>query len=264
MDANKVVLALLLMFTGISSMANSYFFFGQFPLIMVSDSGNFSNFRLGDDDLVIDQKISKKLKRLWSYSDSKHPHPVTGRIAKRYLGCDESLVIEASDGSRGLLATKRMRVFPTTLSEGLTNALDSQGRQLLAMSLQTHKFDSQWSEQLIKRAKVTPIDISHGKESSLVVTVSNETGGKSMMALLIAIPDDRSGYVFSFEEVKIGEASDGEGYAGTAELAMHVDLDGDGVEELILKRTGYESFDFDLLRWDGHQWLGISGGGGGC
>ena len=111
---------------------------------------------------------------------------------------------------------------------------------------------------------MTPIDIFHGKQSAMVVAVSDERGGKSMMAFLIANPDDHGGYVLSFEDVKSGDASDSEGYAGTAELAMHIDLNGDGIEELIIRKTGYETFDFSLLGWDGHQWFDISGGGGGC
>lgn len=53
--------------------------------------------------------------------------------------------------------------------------------------------------------------------------------------------------------------------ASTLEFLDAADLDGDGVPELILRRSGYESYDFEILRFkDGRAEIVYQGSGYGC
>jgi hypothetical protein len=45
---------------------------------------------------------------------------------------------------------------------------------------------------------------------------------------------------------------------------MHLDLDGDGNEELLFEGVHYESFENSLLHLDGREWKDVGGNGGGC
>lgn len=250
--------------------ANNYIFFDQQPLAVVSAKGDFDSFELGksgDDGsrLVIDKRLAASLATLWMYSAQGESQRTKAKVVAGYVGCDHALLVEAEDKDyRGLLSSKRLSRPAAAPSEELARALVGRGRELLSAALRKNKLAPQRIASLLGNVKVTPLAIFPNAPVSLVISASDESNDQSATALLVATPDSRGHVVVSKEIVRVGTAPDSEGYSGITELAAHTDFDGDGVEELLIRQSAYESFGVDLLRWNGSGWESVASNGGGC
>lgn len=250
--------------------ANNYVFFDQQPLAVVSAKGDFESFELGTSDedgsrMVIDKRLAASLGTLWMYPAAGDAQRTKSKVVSGYAGCDHALLVETEDKDyRGLLSSKRLPVASAPLSKASASALQGQGRELLSASLKKHKLSPQRIASLLKNATVTPVVIAPKGPVSLVISASDELNNRTATAFLVATPDARGHHVVSKEDVRTGTASDSEGYAGTMELAAHADFDGDGVQELVVRQSAYESFGVHLWRWSGSEWVSVASNGGGC
>jgi hypothetical protein len=80
-------------------------------------------------------------------------------------------------------------------------------------------------------------------------------------ALLVVAEEGQNGYRPSYAWFHEGV----EAAVEARELVDAADLDGDGLPELVVRTTYYESGDFTILRRTEHGWIAVyRGGGGGC
>lgn len=263
----KAVSLVVAMLVSHSAFAANYIVYNNQPLIMVSDKREFLPFALGSFDdargrYAIDKKVARTIANLWYYDAGREPGQTSAKVEHGYIGCDEGLVVNAGYSGSGFLSTKPLpvKIGPTALPQSLVD----QSRRLFAATLRKYKLSAPLPAGMINKLEVTSVALGRGKREALVMTAKEETPEHSAMAFLIAMPKGPDGYVVSREDVREGSASDSEGYAGYAELALHVDVDGDGIEELLVQRGAYETFDASLLRWQGNAWEEIASNGGGC
>ncbi len=266
----KIFAALSALALCVGAEANNYIFFGQQPLAVVSAKGDFDSFELGtsaDDGsrFVIDKRLAASIGTLWMYATEGDAQKTKAKVVSGYAGCDHALVVETEDTDyRGLLSSKRLRMSSAAPSGASAGALEARGRGLLSAALKKHKLAPRRIASLLKNAIVTPVAVFPKGPVSLVISANDELNDQTATAFVVATPDARGQHVVSKEDVRIGTASDSEGDAGTMELAAHADFDGDGVEELLIRQSAYESFGVDLLRWNGSGWESVASNGGGC
>lgn len=251
----------------------NYVFYGSRPLVIVTAKGEFvplSEADLGrfDDETgreSINKRMAQRVRQLWVYSPSGAPVRVSASIKADYVGCDRSLVIETEYAdSKDLLSTRPIRSTPFGLPDIEQGAMLEQGKRLLARALQEIELTPEWIAELLESATITPVRGHANEAPILVITANGEREQRTLTAFLSASLAKGGRYAVSDKTIAFGGASDSDGYAGSWELGLHVDLNGDGAEELLVLRTGYESFSAVLMQWDGKTWREVASNGGGC
>lgn len=254
----------------ISVAASNYVFFEQQPLARISDKGEFSAFELGeyddsDERYVIDQQFASQIKTLWSYPALGKPEKVEVTVKEGYSGCEKDLMVVSEYGDDdGLLSLKRLPIKSMALPKKTVRLLTSQGTKMLSSALHGRNLPPKWIARVVENSTVTPVAIFPSKDMSLVVTANDEFDHQTVRVFLVATPDKQGRYVLATEEVQTGSASDSDGFTGISELALHADFNGDGIEELLILDTAYESFGARLLQWNRKEWQEVAGNGGGC
>jgi hypothetical protein len=248
-----VLLLCMAMFVCSNANAENYIFYNKQPLVAVSGKGDFSGFSITADGNVPDQEMLKKIGTLDGM-------PLSFKVD--YIGCDEEVVLDTNDN--GLLSSQPLNFKKTDLSKETILALEKQGRELLSSVLKAKGLSAKWIAEILKVAEVKPVTVLPNQAPSLVITANHENNEKTVTALLVAMPTKQGKYVIKYQKVATGSPSDSEGFAGTYELVLHVDMDGDNIEELLFDYAAYESFGNFLLYWDGAKWIDLGGNSGGC
>jgi hypothetical protein len=266
---SKLLGGLAMVLSTFTAHAGNYIFFAQQPLVLVSDSRELSSFQLSkaDDDgdrLEVDKRLAASIGTLWAYGAGGTARKVKARVLEGYLGCDRSLVVETEDKDYGgLLSSRRLSIREVEVAAKSLESLTARGRELLSIALQKKKLTPKLRSALLQSVTVTPVAVSARAEMTLVISSNVEVNEATATAFLIADPDGRGKYDITREDVQTGSASDSEGYAGMMEFVLHADVDGDGVEELLVRRAAYETFEVILLRRGG-GWSEVASVGGGC
>lgn len=272
----KKLLMLLVGFpwaVGATTASDNYIFNASQPLVIVTQKGEFAPFggselgNVGDQTgrEIIDKRMAKRVQQLWRYSESGSPERVSAIIKADYVGCDRSLVVQTEGGDSGVLySTRPIRSIPFSLADADLKRARDEGRRLLSDALRHRKVTSDWIAELLEGATVTPVRVRAWRSPMLVVTTNGERKERTLSAFLIASLAKDGRYALLEKTVEIGSASDSEGYAGTWDLGLHVDLNGDGDEELLMFHGAYESFSAVLMQWDGKKWREVASNGGGC
>jgi hypothetical protein len=253
-----------------STYAQNYIFLSGQPLVAVSGKGEFERFSLGEYDseqsrYVSDAQMVEAVRSLWFYETGSTTEKVAAKIEEDYVGCDRSLVLKVEDHYQSdLLSTKPLPQRKATPAGWGDGDYKSTGRSLLSGLLRKERVSGRWIKRLLAKAKVTEVYMASGKSSALVITTNESHGDKSFAAQIIANRNAAGKYAMSEKYVNRGGREDQDSFSGTQQLIMHLDLDGDGNEELLFERMQYESFGTSLLQWDGREWRDVGGNGGGC
>ena len=252
--------------------ADNYVFYGGVPLMTVAKDGAISPLALGVDDgrqmghSVVDKRIARRIKTLWTYPEEGKPSRVelVGVKIDNSVGCTEGDSIQVQPETVGLLTTIPLGRREAAPLPARAETLKRVGRQLLDKALADAGVGKAWRGRLQELAAIRPLRLRAGQRESLIVTANDEWKERSITVFLIAEPDQAGRYAFTGKTVRLGSPSDSEGYAGTHEYLEHADVTGDGIAEIFIVRSAYESFDTSVLQWDGQKWEIVAGAGGGC
>lgn len=252
--------------------ADNYIFYGGVPLMTVAKDGAISPLALGVDDgrqmghSVVDKRIARRIKTLWTYPETGKPSRVelVGIKVDNNYGCTEGDSIQVQPETAGLLTSIPLGRREAGPLPARAEALQRLGRQLLDKALADAGVGRAWRGRLREIAAIRPLRLRAGQQESLIVTANDEWKQRSLTVFLIAEPDAGGKYAFTEKTVNLGSPSDSEGFAGTHEYLEHADVTGDGVAEIFIARSAYESFDTSVLQWDGRKWEVVAGAGGGC
>ncbi|WP_341677321.1 hypothetical protein [Niveibacterium sp. SC-1] len=251
----------------------NYIFYASQPLVMVTEGGDFASFSesdLGqrDDDsgrFRKNERLAKKFRKLWVYSETGSPSQVGASIGEDYVGCELAAVIKTEYEVAGsLLSSRPVRARHREMREGDLQRMVADGKRLLAAALRRHKVPAVRIARAVETTEVMPVHLDGKGATALALAANLGDAQQTLSALLIAMPGKDGRYAISREEVSVGGASDSEDYAGEWKLGAHLDLNEDGAEELLLDHSGYESFSTLLWHWDGREWRDVGRNGGGC
>lgn len=250
-----------------TSWAGNHIFYNAEPLTAISNRGQFSGFKLaGYDELghaAIDQQLAEKFRKLWVYAPDETPYRIEAQVKEGYVGCDQSWLIETPFPVTGLLSSQRLP-SQRLHSPATDPAVIGQAREILASVLKKHRLSPRWILRILGNTQAMPIASRAGADEFLAVAANDEFRDRSITVFLLTRKNKAGRPVVLEERFSTGGPADSEAYAGTLELVLHGDLDGDGFEEILIKTDAYESFGVSLLRWNGKRWETVGGNGGGC
>lgn len=264
------IAALLLLHT--NAMADNHIFFHGSPMVTVKTKGGFEAFELSEysdeGHAYVKPEIERAVQLLYAPGNSSGIK-VEGFRIDPGIGCiepDRVLLVD-STSTDGVLSTRplpRPR-FPGTQSANLSQL--EQARPVLQKVLKTIKKLSKSDRTLLSAnavVNVARLDTS-GKVSFIIESEVdvNRRKGLSMLAILTSGASGR--LVATYSDIRKGTASDSDGYAGSQTLIDHIDLDGDGLDEIFIAVRGYESSEIKVFTRHRQGWAEVAtGGAAGC
>ena len=186
------------------------------------------------------------------------------------LQCDSSAAVLFAEPSVRLakdtmaLATNSSQIHPHENHQRQANAQEKELASELAMEeFRKHRLSQESAKHVkFEQALVTSVDQSEG--TALIAYVYIETKNAIHGAFLIGRLDGsqaKAELVRYHKTTDLADGMDGQGYRFVDQL----DLDGDGIDEIIVEVTGYESEEFRILKRVDGTWVQVHvGGQGGC
>lgn len=267
----KLLLILWALTISLTAAADNHIFFNGSPVLTINAEGNFDALSLGmegeDGHRQIKQELTRSLELLY------RPGSEIGLKVKAFkldpdIGCSEPDVLQLVDdqSTDGVLSSTPLLAPLQKQPYGLTAAQRQIARAHLRLSLGQFKgISAAWRKQLVTQAEVVAIKLGALNQPSLVVSVAGSQADQTASVFMVLTPTHGGHYIRTMNEVLVGAHSDTDEYAGAFTLSDHIDVDGDGEEELIITKTDYESYSTRVYRRAGAKWLIIGGGaGGGC
>jgi hypothetical protein len=255
-----------------AAQADNHVFINGAPLLTVKARGVFEALEIGEEtpsgQRRVRPQIQRQIKQLYT-PGSAAAWPVQRFVLDPGMGCVAPDRVELSDGfsTDGVLSTKALPAPFQAQSQAAAPALRQQALSALATTLKAHQdVPARWYTRLQREATVDEIVLDRSGRPSLVLQTQHEqTGQRAVTVMMVLSPQASGGYRTTLAEVRAGGASDSDGYGGSWALQAHVDLDGDGEEELIVSESGYEWASTLVLRRRGQTWLQVvSAAGAGC
>lgn len=256
-----------------AAIADNHIFYNGAPLLTVTRTGSLEPLSLTESNGLDKPRVMPALKRaiksLFAPGETRTDRRVIGFKIDPGYGCTEPDQVILSDKlpTDGVLSTKPLAA---PKHPGVTRANPHQ-RQQAVTALDTvlrneKSLSSQQRDQLIKSASINVVKLDASGLSNFIVEAELQAQGAASVNMMIILTPDKSGKLNpTFTDVRIGGPSDSDGYAGRQSFVDHIDLDGDGVDELLVSHTGYESASIKVYQRQGPAWVEVADGvGTGC
>ena len=224
-------------------------------------SGGFEYLSLGDEE------TGKPPRSLNVYLGARHAGKVKVGTAEipDGTGCSDGASLQLLPLAGGEvpgsgLATVRPLILRPARPEIALTSAELQGLSQLAGT---------WMEkQGVKRKdRIAALKTLEASAAGEVVTVSvnYDNGDANQVVTLFFLASKGAGGQFSmvYEESYVG--AHGEGEQANKKYLEHLDLDADGVDEIVISDSAYESWLYSILKRQGGKWTKVhTQDGGGC
>ena len=118
--------------------------------------------------------------------------------------------------------------------------------------------------EILSEARVRSAQRANGEGRALVIESVVHWEGASVAVLLVAEPGDGGEWVLTWDTFNLGGANDSDGAPETSEVLASADLDDDGVDELFVNTSAYETSHISVVKRTAGAWEPWGWGGGGC
>lgn len=248
---------------------NFIFFRGLHVLTLpvATDDGEAAPALFVDDDnkVVLNEALLKLGDPLWNYGQGQEP--LEGRVerveAGSSHGCDIPPQVEG--GWSDVMSTQPIAGRDAGWREA-NLAERRAGLGLLAQRVFVHPgLNTRRMAEILSEARVRSAQLTNDGGRSLVIESTVSWEGASVAVLLVAEPADGGEWRLTWDEFNLGGANDSEGAPGTSAVLASADLDDDGVDELFVNTSAYESSHISVYKrmagaWEPWGW----GAGASC
>lgn len=264
--------ALMMAMACLPAWADNHIFFGGAPLVFVATVGAFEPFDLYTQTAGgawAKTPSARRLKTLWGLrlGGEAFAHSVLSIEPGDRLGCTSPDRVIVADGDLvGVLTSRPLKLRPDARPRAATISERSAAQAWLIHALGQRRLGDEMRRHAVAKLDVVAAKMVSGEAAVLIAQVQVELPGKAKALSVFAIlHSDAASLTPEFTRIQYGPLSDSDAYAGQTALAEVVDLDDDGVSEVLIHSSLYESAWIEVLRRHGKYWVRVaSGAASGC
>jgi len=232
-----------------------------FPIAIVQGT-KFNDLRLsivapkGAGVDFVDANLLHQAQELYLYHDGgllQHS-AVDGVHIEAEAGCTSGEYVEFdAKQSKATLATTNPAVMAQAAHSTLPDKVERQTSLRLAASLfRSKNLPIAVRKALLAAMKINALQVRDGDRKLLTFTSKVAKKDKVYVLLALAENSDKNAYKINYVEFYAGE--DNSTAPGGSEYFDHLDLDGDGLTEIVYSYSGYEWWGFEVIKKIGLRW----------
>lgn len=232
-----------------------------FPIATVQGN-QFMDLRLstaapaGTSTDFIDSNLLRQEQALYLYHAGAllQQSSVDGVHIETEAGCSSGEYVEfgAKDSRAKLVTTNPVVTAKETLSTSPNKAERQESLRLGTALLRNKHVSMTVRDALLAAMKINAVQVHDNKPKLLTLTSKVATKDKVYVLLALAEKAGAKAYKINFVEFYAGE--DNNTAPGESEYIDHLDLDGDGLAEIVYSYSGYEWWGFAVIKKIGQKW----------
>lgn len=255
-----------------AALADNHIFFNGAPMLSVKRQGVFEPLELvernGIDKPRVTPATRRAIRTLYAPGQA-HGTTVQGFALDPGVGCTEPdrVILSDSLSTDGVLSTKPLHLPQYPGTQSTTPDQRSQVLSVLNSILQKEKGLSKQNRALLRtQAVIKAAMLDKSGATSFIVEAEVDANSRTTISLLLILTPSTSGHLSAtYSDIRKGGPSDSDGYAGQQSFVDHIDLDGDGQDEIFVSETGYESGGIKVFTRRDQSWVQIAdGAASGC